>query len=122
MSFWDEAVNTSCYTQNRSIIVKRHGKNTYELLKGRKLDISYFHVFGFVGYILNQRHHRSKFEANVYEGVFLGYSSVSKAFGVLNISRQIIEETVHVTFDEDSFICDQVDHPSSILNELTFSH
>lgn len=33
--FWDEAINTSGYTQNRSIIMKRHGMTAYELLKGR---------------------------------------------------------------------------------------
>ena len=43
--FSAEAVNTTCYTQNRFIIVKHHGKTDYELLKGRKADISYFHVF-----------------------------------------------------------------------------
>ena len=26
LSFWAESVNTACYTQNRSIVVKRHGK------------------------------------------------------------------------------------------------
>ena len=36
LSFWAEAVNTACYTQNRSIIVKRHGKTSYEMLKGRR--------------------------------------------------------------------------------------
>ena len=53
--------------------------------------------------------------------MFLGYSSVSKAFEVFNISRQNVEEKTHVTFDEDSFIHDRVDHPSSIMNELTYS-
>nr|KAJ0187750.1 hypothetical protein LSAT_V11C900484110 [Lactuca sativa] len=107
LSFWAEAVNIASYTQEWSIIVKCHGKTAYELLNGRKPDIFYFH--------------RSKFEAKFDEGVFLGYSSVSKAFRLFNLSRQIVEETIHVTFDEDSFIHDQVDHPSSILNELTYS-
>lgn len=79
LSFWAEAVNTTCYTQNHSIIVKRHGKTGYELLKGSKPNISYFYVFDCVFYILNQRDHRSKFKAKDDEGVFLGYSSVYKA-------------------------------------------
>nr|KAJ0217888.1 hypothetical protein LSAT_V11C300153740 [Lactuca sativa] len=117
----DEPVNTACYTQNRSIIVKRHRKTTYELLKGRNLDISYFHLFGCVCYILNQRDKCLNFEAKVDEGVFLGYSSISKVFKVFNLSWQTFDETAHVTFEEDSFIRDRVDHPSSILNELTYS-
>ncbi|GJS50924.1 retrovirus-related pol polyprotein from transposon TNT 1-94 [Tanacetum coccineum] len=33
--FWGEAINTACYTQNRSIIVKRHGKTAYDVFRGR---------------------------------------------------------------------------------------
>ncbi|GJY67967.1 ankyrin repeat-containing protein [Tanacetum coccineum] len=38
--FWGEAVNTACYTQNISIIVKRHGKTAYDVFRGRSRDIS----------------------------------------------------------------------------------
>nr|GEV54474.1 hypothetical protein [Tanacetum cinerariifolium] len=41
-----EAINTASYTQNRSIIVKRHGKATYDVFIGRSLDISYFMCLG----------------------------------------------------------------------------
>ena len=44
--FWAEAVNTACYTQNRSLIVKGAGKTPYELWNGRKPNVSYFHTFG----------------------------------------------------------------------------
>ncbi|GKD42550.1 retrovirus-related pol polyprotein from transposon TNT 1-94 [Tanacetum coccineum] len=43
--FQTEAVRIACYTQNRSIIVKRHDKTPYEIFRERILDISYFHVF-----------------------------------------------------------------------------
>nr|KAJ0205187.1 hypothetical protein LSAT_V11C500233880 [Lactuca sativa] len=62
MSFWAEAVNTACFTQNRSLIHRIHKKTPYEMLKDRKPDVSYFHVFGCICYILNQRNPRSKFE------------------------------------------------------------
>nr|KAJ0204523.1 hypothetical protein LSAT_V11C500235470 [Lactuca sativa] len=62
MSFWAEAVNTACFTQNRSLIHKIHKKTPYEMLKDRKPDVSFFHVFGCLCYILNQRDPRSKFE------------------------------------------------------------
>ncbi|GKF09895.1 retrovirus-related pol polyprotein from transposon TNT 1-94, partial [Tanacetum coccineum] len=41
---------TACYTQNRSIIRRRHGKTPYELLHDRKPDLSYLHVFGSLCY------------------------------------------------------------------------
>ncbi|GJX73442.1 integrase, catalytic region, zinc finger, CCHC-type containing protein [Tanacetum coccineum] len=38
---WAEAVATACYTQNRSIIRRRHGKIPYELLHDKLLDLSF---------------------------------------------------------------------------------
>ncbi|KAJ9547028.1 hypothetical protein OSB04_019571 [Centaurea solstitialis] len=38
--FWAEAVNTACYTQNRSLIVKRFKKTTYELFRNKKCNNS----------------------------------------------------------------------------------
>nr|GEV63350.1 integrase, catalytic region, zinc finger, CCHC-type, peptidase aspartic, catalytic [Tanacetum cinerariifolium] len=41
---WSEAVATACYTQNRSIIRRHHGKTPYELLHDRKPDLFYLYV------------------------------------------------------------------------------
>jgi hypothetical protein len=98
--FWTEAVKTACYTQNRSIIVKRHSKTPYELFKGRIPDINYFHVFGCPVFIHNHKDHLGKFDAKADDGYFLGFSLVSKAFRVFNTRRQQTEETFHVTLDE----------------------
>ncbi|GJW58665.1 retrovirus-related pol polyprotein from transposon TNT 1-94 [Tanacetum coccineum] len=53
--FWGEAVNTACYTQNRSIIIKRHGKTSYDVFRGRSPDIISLHVFGCPMHIHTQR-------------------------------------------------------------------
>ncbi|GJY04702.1 retrovirus-related pol polyprotein from transposon TNT 1-94 [Tanacetum coccineum] len=45
-NLWTEAVRISCYTQNRSIIVKRHDRTPYEIFRERIPEIGYFHVFG----------------------------------------------------------------------------
>nr|GEU69553.1 uncharacterized mitochondrial protein AtMg00810-like [Tanacetum cinerariifolium] len=50
---WAEAVATACYTQNRSLICKRHNKTPYELLHNRKPNLSYLHVFGALCYPTN---------------------------------------------------------------------
>nr|GFA18696.1 retrovirus-related Pol polyprotein from transposon TNT 1-94 [Tanacetum cinerariifolium] len=39
---WAEAIATACFTQNRSIIHRRFNKTPYELINGRKPDISFF--------------------------------------------------------------------------------
>ncbi|GKC04617.1 retrovirus-related pol polyprotein from transposon TNT 1-94 [Tanacetum coccineum] len=50
---WAEAVATTCYTQNCSIIRLRHGKTPYELLHYKPPDLSFFHVFGALCYPTN---------------------------------------------------------------------
>nr|GEY80275.1 hypothetical protein [Tanacetum cinerariifolium]GEY80347.1 hypothetical protein [Tanacetum cinerariifolium] len=80
--------------QNKSIVVKRHGKTTYDVSRGRSLDISYYYMFGC------HMDHLGKFDKKADDGFFLGYSSVAKAFRVFNIRRQEMEETYHVTFNE----------------------
>ncbi|KAK0584445.1 hypothetical protein LWI29_013360 [Acer saccharum] len=45
-NLWAEAVNTACYVSNR--VFKRPGtkQTSYELWKGKKPNVSYFHTFG----------------------------------------------------------------------------
>ena len=46
MYFWAEAVNTACYTQNRTLINKDLIKTPYEIMNDKKPTLKYFHVFG----------------------------------------------------------------------------
>nr|GFC07494.1 hypothetical protein [Tanacetum cinerariifolium] len=48
-----QAVATTCFTQNRSIVRLCHGKTPYELMHGKQPDLSYFHVFGALCYPTN---------------------------------------------------------------------
>ncbi|GKD69898.1 retrovirus-related pol polyprotein from transposon TNT 1-94 [Tanacetum coccineum] len=116
--FWREAVNTACYTQNKSIIIKRHGKTTYDVFRGRSPNISYFYVFGCLVHIHNHRDHLGKFDAKADDGFFLGYSPVAKAFKVFNIRRQEMKETYHVTFSEDDEV---ISKSSTEGDEINFN-
>ncbi|GKD13854.1 retrovirus-related pol polyprotein from transposon TNT 1-94 [Tanacetum coccineum] len=98
--FWREVVNNACYTQNRSIIVKRHGKTSYDVFRGKSFDISYFHVFRCPVHIHNHRDHLGKFDEKANDGFFLSYYPMSKAFRVFNIRRQEMEEIVSVTSED----------------------
>ncbi|KAJ9565972.1 hypothetical protein OSB04_001938 [Centaurea solstitialis] len=97
---WAESVNTACYTQNRSLIVKRFWRTPYELFRNRKPSIEHLHIFGCVCYILNNKDNLGKFDSKSDDGIFLGYSSIPKTYRVFNKQRQTIEETIHVHFDE----------------------
>ncbi|GJV70413.1 retrovirus-related pol polyprotein from transposon TNT 1-94 [Tanacetum coccineum] len=66
---WAEAVATACYTQNRSIIRRRHGKTPYELLHDRKPDLSYLYVFGALCYPNNDSENLGKLQAKVDIGL-----------------------------------------------------
>ncbi|GJS67651.1 retrovirus-related pol polyprotein from transposon TNT 1-94 [Tanacetum coccineum] len=114
--FWGEAINTACYTQNRSIIVKRHGKTAYDVFRGRSPDISYFYVFGCPVHIHNHMDHLGKFDEKADDGFFLVYSLAAKAFRVFNIRRQEIEETVHVTFSEYDEVISQTSTEGDAIN------
>jgi len=82
--FWAEAVNTTCYVQNKIYIRPILEKTTYELFKGRRPNISYFHEFGCTCYILNNKLYLKKFDAKAQRGIFLGYSERSKTYKVYN--------------------------------------
>ena len=56
-------VNTACYVQNRIYIRLLLNKTAYELFKGRKPNISYFHQFGCTCYVLNNKVYLKKFDA-----------------------------------------------------------
>ncbi|GJV22194.1 retrovirus-related pol polyprotein from transposon TNT 1-94 [Tanacetum coccineum] len=98
--YWNEAIATACYTQNRSTIVKRILKTPYEIFCKRITNIDFLHVFGCPVFIHNHKDHFGKFDEKADDGYFLGYSHVSKSFRVFNIRRQKTEETYHITFDE----------------------
>ena len=52
MYFWAEAVNTACYTQNRTLINKDLMKTPYEIMNDEKPTLNYFHVFGTKCFVL----------------------------------------------------------------------
>nr|GEX65116.1 hypothetical protein [Tanacetum cinerariifolium] len=77
---WAEAIATACFTQNRSIIHRRFNKTQYELINGRKPDISFLHVFDALCYPKNDREDIGKLGAKGDIGFFIGYSADSCAY------------------------------------------
>ncbi|GJS55105.1 retrovirus-related pol polyprotein from transposon TNT 1-94 [Tanacetum coccineum] len=97
---WAEAINTTCYTQNRSIIRRRYNKTSYELMQEKKPDVSFFHVFGALCYPTNDNDDLGKLDAKTNIGIFVGYTPAKKAFIIYNKRTQKIIEKIQVTFDE----------------------
>src|ERR1044072_3714968 len=98
--FWAEAVNTACYIQNRISIRPILNKTPYELWKNKKPNISYFHPFGCTCFVLNTKDHLGKFDSKAQKCILLGYSECSKGYRIYNKDSEIVEESIHVRFDD----------------------
>nr|GEV27444.1 retrovirus-related Pol polyprotein from transposon TNT 1-94 [Tanacetum cinerariifolium] len=59
---WAEVVATTCYTQNRSIILLRYEITPYELLHNKPPDLSFLHVFGALCYPTNDSENLGKLQ------------------------------------------------------------
>nr|GFC55638.1 putative RNA-directed DNA polymerase [Tanacetum cinerariifolium] len=117
-----EAIATACFTQNRSIIHRRFNKTPYELINGRKPDISFLHVFGALCYPKNDREDIGKLRAKGDIGFFIGYSADSCAYRVYNRRTKKIMETMNVSFDELSTMAFEQRSSKPRLNSMTSGH
>ncbi|GKF81429.1 retrovirus-related pol polyprotein from transposon TNT 1-94, partial [Tanacetum coccineum] len=97
---WAEAVATTCFTQNRSLIRKHPNKTPYELLHDKKPNLSYLHVFGALFYPTNDSEDLGKLKPKADIGIFVGYAPAKKDFRIYNKRTHLITKTIHVDFDE----------------------
>ncbi|GJZ20318.1 retrovirus-related pol polyprotein from transposon TNT 1-94 [Tanacetum coccineum] len=116
---WAEAVATACYTQNRSMIRRRHDKTPYELLHDRKPDLSYLHVFGALCYPNNDSENLGKLQAKSDIGIFIGYAPKKKAYRIYNQCTRKIIETIHVDFDELTVMASEQSSLEPVLHKMT---
>jgi hypothetical protein len=98
--FWAEAINTVCYSINQLYLHRVLKKTSYELLTGKKPNVSYFRVFGSKCFILVKRGRKSKFTPKAVEGFLLGYDSNTRAYRVFNKSTGLVEVSCDIVFDE----------------------
>jgi hypothetical protein len=100
--FWAEAINTACHAINRLYLHKILNKMAYELLLGKKPNMSYFRVFGSKCFILNKKPKNSKFATKVDEGFLLGYASNAHGYPVFNKTSGCVEVVCDLIFDESN--------------------
>ncbi|GJY49595.1 retrovirus-related pol polyprotein from transposon TNT 1-94 [Tanacetum coccineum] len=97
---WAEAVATTCFTQNRSIIHTRYNKTPYDLLHGQKPNIAYFYMFGSLCYPTNDRDDLGKMKPKADIGVFIGYSETSTAEPMNTPSKEDLDNLFSPMFEE----------------------
>ena len=64
--------------------------------------MKYFIIFGSTCFILEDRENVGKFDSRSNKGIFLGYSSTSKAYRVYNKRTMKVMEIMNVVIDESS--------------------
>ena len=101
-NLWGEAINTACHTVNRVYFRPDTKKTPYKLWKRRKPNAKYFKIFGSTCLILKDRENVRKFDSQSDEGIFLGYSSTSKAYRVYSKRIGKVMKIVNIVIDEAS--------------------
>src|SRR5271156_6669889 len=88
---------------NRVQVRKDTNKTPYELWFGHSPIVKYFRIFGSNSYIKRDDGF-GKFDARSDEGIFLGYSTKSKAYRCFNLRLKKIIESTHVKIDENFMV------------------
>nr|GEV03268.1 retrovirus-related Pol polyprotein from transposon TNT 1-94 [Tanacetum cinerariifolium] len=81
-----EAIATTCYTQNRSIIIPTHDKTEYHIINDRKPSIK--HLYIFYAHVPSQQELDLLFGPLYDEFFAAGTSSVNKSSSTINNSNQ----------------------------------
>nr|GFC53012.1 hypothetical protein [Tanacetum cinerariifolium] len=90
---WAEAIATACLTQNHSIIHRRFNKTSYELINGRKPDISFLHVFGALCYPKNDHEDIGKLGAKA-----MAFEQRSSKLGLQSMTFGHISSGLDLTY------------------------
>ncbi|GJR43832.1 retrovirus-related pol polyprotein from transposon TNT 1-94 [Tanacetum coccineum] len=117
---WAEAITTACFTQNRSTVHTPYNKTPYELIKGRKTNVQYFHVFGSLCYPTNDRDDLGKMIPKADIRIFIGYSKSSRGFRIYNRRTKKIMETIHVKFVKLTAMASECKNSGPDFNFLNF--
>jgi hypothetical protein len=77
-------------------------KTLEEVFTGKKTEVGHFHIFGCLIYCHIPSKKRTKLEATVEKGIFVGYSETSKAYRLYIPALRKTIVTRDVKFEEDS--------------------
>ncbi|GJZ26908.1 retrovirus-related pol polyprotein from transposon TNT 1-94, partial [Tanacetum coccineum] len=108
--------------ENHSIVHTRHNKTPYEQIRRRKPNIQYFHVFGSLCYLTNDRDDLGKMKPKADIGIFIGYSESSQGFRIYNRRTKKIMETIHVKFDELTAMASECNNLEPRINCMNFNN
>ena len=82
---------TSCHILNR-IPSRSLSFAPYEKWKGRKPNVEYFKVWGYIAYYRVFDPKRTKLGARALKGIFVDYAQNSKGYRILDLENNVIVE------------------------------
>ena len=97
--YWREDISTFSYTLNKVQVKKCTNATPFELWYGYAPNVKYFKIFGRKCYTFKENRNK-KLDAKSDKGIFLGYSTKSKAFKCLNVNINKVVESENVKIDE----------------------
>ncbi|GLJ46796.1 hypothetical protein SUGI_0986920 [Cryptomeria japonica] len=102
-TYWKEVIHIVVYTLNWVHLRVNSKMNLYELWYDRKPSLKYFRVFGSKCFIKRYADGLGSFQPWSDEGIFLGYSTNSKAYKFYNNRLRKMVESINVRIDEDLY-------------------
>ncbi|GJS77394.1 retrovirus-related pol polyprotein from transposon TNT 1-94 [Tanacetum coccineum] len=111
--FWAEAIETACYTQNRSLIIPIYKKTPYHIINNRKPSIKHLHIFCCTCYITRDGENLDKMKEKWDPCIFVGYSTQLKGYRVYNKRTKLIVESIDINFDEIKELSKASDYDNS---------
>ncbi|MCO5567959.1 hypothetical protein L7F22_021655 [Adiantum nelumboides] len=104
-SFWEEAVSTACYLQNRSYSRTIRGI-PYSLWYGKEPDYSSFRIFGCTCYAYIPVPSRHKLDDRAVKAIFVGYGEPHgiKGYRLYDPAKKNFFFSRSLVFDESSLI------------------
>ena len=118
-SFWAEALNAAMHVRNR-VTTRGLGSHTtpYEVLHGRKPNLSYLRVFGCRCWYNLRKSQVDKLDPRAREAVMIGYARGVRGYKLWDVAECKVVVSRDVKFDEDGQ-CDLSDAVSvDVENDL----
>jgi transposase InsO family protein len=101
--FWAESANTAVYLQNRLPTRAVKDKTPFEAWYGYKPSLNFLKIFGCLCFTHVPQIKRDKLDKRALPGIFIGYSSVAKAYKIFQPQngKIIVSRDVHFMEDEE---------------------
>nr|KYP70533.1 Retrovirus-related Pol polyprotein from transposon TNT 1-94 [Cajanus cajan] len=101
--FWAEAASTTTFLHNRLPTKALNDQTPFEVWHGYKPSMKFLKIFGCLCFTHVPQSKRDKLDKRASQGIFIGYSTVSKAYKIFQpqTGKIIISRDVHFLEDEE---------------------